>query len=59
MTTQPFEIGTRVRLLHHPQWTGEVVAVEEDGVLVTFMVDGNAITGRHSADALKRLAKEN
>jgi hypothetical protein len=53
-SAQQFEIGTRVRLLHAPEWIGEVCGHDPDGsVRVQFQVDALSVVGRHSPDALE------
>lgn len=51
-----FEIGCKVRLLHAPEWIGEVCGRDPDGsVKVQFRVGDTEVTGRHSATALERI----
>ena len=53
-----FPIGTRVRLVSHPEWTGEVIAHDPDGAMkVTFRLGDMLATGKHSLAALERVGK--
>ena len=54
-TAQQFPIGTRVRLVSHPAWCGEVIGFDDEVVLVAFRVGEQIATGRHSANALETI----
>ena len=44
-------VGCRGRLLHDPQWIGEVVATtDNDGLRVSWRVSDSLATGKHSTD---------
>ena len=48
-------VGCRGRLLHDPQWHGEVIGFDGDAALVAFRVGEQIATGKHNPAALERI----
>ena len=56
--TELFPVGTRVRLVAAPEWTGEVIGIEADGtVRVQFQVFDLSVTGKHNPAVLERIGE--